>query len=69
MPLNHTTTHPTIGLPPHQVQSEFKQAGDWDSRYYQYYDNYNDRAFYSLACVLDGDCPVNFKDQLTQGNV
>lgn len=32
-------------------------------RYHQYIDRFNDRAAYSLNCVYDGTCPVNFKDQ------
>jgi hypothetical protein len=59
----------TVSCNAPQVQSEFKQAADWDRRFHQYYENYNDRAYYSLACVLDGDCPVNFRDQLTVGQV
>lgn len=52
-----------------QVSSEFQTASDWDRRFHQYERQYNDRAYYSLACVLDGDCPVDFKAQLTTGNV
>ncbi|KAJ1461354.1 hypothetical protein M885DRAFT_457457 [Pelagophyceae sp. CCMP2097] len=33
------------------------------NRFSQYIREFNDRAFYSLACVIDGSCPVNFKDQ------
>jgi len=48
----------------HQVFTEFKTADDWETRFHQYEINYNDRARYSLACTLDGSCPVNFKDQV-----
>ena len=51
------------------VRSEYATAPDYKSRFYQYINNFNDRAIYSLGCVLDGSCPVNFRDQLTQGNV
>lgn len=47
--------------------SEFKTAADFKTRYHQYEKQFGDRAEYSLACVLDGDCPVNFADQLTDG--
>ena len=30
---------------------------------------YNDRAFYSLSCVYDGTCPVQFEDQLIDPEV
>mmetsp|Transcript_2540 Transcript_2540/g.3312 ORF Transcript_2540/g.3312 Transcript_2540/m.3312 type:complete len:289 (+) Transcript_2540:3-869(+) len=33
------------------------------ARYHQYNSRYNDRAYHSLGCVFDGDCPVNFLDQ------
>ena len=46
------------------VRSEFETAIDFQTRYHQYINNVNDRASYSLACVLDGICPVNFRDQL-----
>jgi hypothetical protein len=51
------------------VASEFSTAKDWARRFHQYERQYNDRALYSLACVLDGDCPVDFKSQITVGNV
>ena len=51
------------------VRSEFRTADDWNIRLRQFIRNVNDRASYSLACVLDGTCPVNFRDQLTQGHV
>jgi len=51
-----------------QVHSEFEMAPDWNRRFHQYEEDYNDRSWYSLACVLGGDCPVNFADQLTDGN-
>jgi len=44
--------------------SKFEQTSDWDSHFHQYENKYNDRAFYSLACVVDGKCPVNFRDQI-----
>jgi hypothetical protein len=46
------------------IRSEFETAIDYQTRYHQYIRNVNDRASYSLACVLDGICPVNFRDQL-----
>eukprot|EP00981_Chlorochromonas_danica_P011120 scaffold3756_cov180-Ochromonas_danica.AAC.12 len=48
-------------------RAEFETAWDYRIRFSQYIRNYNDRASYSLACVLDGVCPVNFADQLTSG--
>jgi len=46
------------------VRSEFDTADDYKIRFSQYVRNYNDRASYALACVLDGTCPVNFKTQV-----
>jgi hypothetical protein len=54
-------------LPPQQAG--FATAVDSGTRMHQYEEHYNDRAHYSLACVLDGSCPVNFKDQITVGNM
>jgi hypothetical protein len=54
-------------LPP--KQAGFATAVDSGSRMHQYEEHFNDRARYSLACVLDGSCPVNFRDQITVGNV
>jgi hypothetical protein len=48
-------------------RSEYDTAVDYRRRFSQYILNFNDRATYSLACVLDGVCPVNFRDQLTAG--
>jgi hypothetical protein len=45
-------------------RSEFDTAADYKTRFSQYILNINDRASYSLACVIDGTCPVNFKDQI-----
>ncbi|GMI11724.1 hypothetical protein TrVE_jg8603 [Triparma verrucosa] len=47
-----------------QKYTEFEMEADWDTRFHQYEVNYNDRAYYSLACRLDGSCPVNFMDQV-----
>eukprot|EP01038_Epipyxis_sp_PR26KG_P012059 gene12059-16136_t len=49
------------------VRSEFDTAVDYKTRFHQYIKNHNDRATYSLACVIDGTCPVNFRDELTTG--
>ena len=44
----------------------FQEADDWDTRFHQYEKSYNDRSYYSASCVYDGkNCPVNFKNQLT----
>ena len=52
-----------------QIESEyFQTAPNWDTRFHQYEKNYNDRATYSTACVLDGQCPVNFRDQIIEGD-
>ena len=46
------------------IMSEFATSLDYKIRFRQYIRQYNDRAYYSLACVIDGVCPVNYKDQL-----
>ena len=51
------------------VRSEYQTAVNYKTRFRQYISNVNDRALYSLACVIDGTCPVNFRDQLTEGQV
>lgn len=55
----------TYGAP---VRSEFETAQDYRTRFRQYITNVNDRALYALACVIDGVCPVNYRDQLTVGH-
>ena len=58
----------TTAKPP--VFTEYKMAPDWDTRFHQYERFYNDRARYSLACVLNPEaCPVNFADQLSKGHM
>jgi hypothetical protein len=47
---------------------ELKTAVDYNTRFSQYITQFNDRASYSLGCVLDGMCFVNYRDQLTKGN-
>lgn len=54
---------------PKVVRSGYETAYDYRSRFRQYIVNKNDRAEYSLACVVDGICPNNFKDRLTYGNI
>ena len=39
----------------------FKQSMDWDTKFHQFEKKYNDRSFYSTACVLDGQCQVSFE--------
>ena len=43
---------------------EFKVEESWDDRFYQYQDSYNDRAWDSPSCINDGECPVDFKQQV-----
>lgn len=59
------TTIQSTFRPP--VRSEYDTAVDYKTRFRQYILNVNDRASYSLACVIDGNCPVNFRDQLKAG--
>lgn len=49
--------------PPVSDESMFPSMGDWSSRFHQYEERFGDRSEFSLACVVDGICPVNFKDQ------
>lgn len=51
------------------ILSEFKTAADYKIRFRQFIRQYNDRAYYSLACIIDGVCPVNYKDEITVGQV
>ena len=52
-------------IPP--VRSGFETEIDHKTRFMQYVRTHNDRASYSLACILDGVCPVNFQDQVNAG--
>lgn len=51
------------------LSPELHTASDFKTRFRQYIFNYNDRAYYSLACIIDGVCPVNFRDEITVGQV
>ena len=55
----------TTFAPP--LRSEYETAIDYKTRYMQYVRNYNDRASYALACVIDGFCPVDFASQVYDG--
>ena len=57
----------TTFVPP--VRSHFQTAQDYRYRFYQYMQKYNDRAGYALGCVLDGVCPVNYLQELTNGEL
>ena len=47
----------------------FAQADDYDTRFHQYIGQNNDRATYSTACQFNGECPVDFASQITEGHV
>jgi hypothetical protein len=47
----------------------FKPRLESEARFHQYQTHYNDRAFYSLSCVIDGTCPVNFANQLVDPEI
>ena len=49
---------------PQRYVEGFEMADDFATRFHQFEENFNDRAFFSLACKLDGSCPVNFRDQI-----
>eukprot|EP00903_Cladosiphon_okamuranus_P013614 g12679.t1 len=51
-----------------QVSGDYDTAPDVLRRFHQYEVSENDRARYSLACQLDGTCPVNFRDEITVGH-
>ena len=46
------------------LRPEYETAIDYNYRFRQYMQNFNDRASYALACAIDGICPVNFKKQV-----
>ena len=50
------------------MYGDFDTAPDVLRRFHQFESSENDRASYSLACQLDGTCPVNFRDELTVGH-
>lgn len=53
-----------------QIHSpHFAQVDDYDTRFHQFSHGYNDRATYSTACQFDGECPVDFAGQITDGHV
>lgn len=47
-------------LQPQIHDNQFAQVSEWDLEHHQYEKGFNDRSFYSPACVYDGQCPVNF---------
>ena len=49
-------------VPP--VRSSYQTELDYKIRFMQYIRSFNDRSSYSLACVLDGVCPVNYRNQI-----
>lgn len=51
-----------------QVFGDYETAADLLRRFNQHEFSENDRAYYSLACQLDGICPVNFRDEITVGH-
>jgi len=55
-----TTFHDQVHDP------EFRMEPNWDDRFYQYQDNFNDRAHDSPSCINSGECPVNFAHQVRQ---
>lgn len=60
---------PTRTYSPRVHSEHFHQSNDWQTRFHQYEEQYNDRARYSIACQIDGHCPVDFKSQITKGHV
>jgi len=58
----------TFREPEYDATGTFAPARDWNTRFRQYESAPNDRARYSLGCVLDGECPVDFASQLTDGH-
>jgi len=51
-----------------QYDPKFSTADDWEHRFYQYRDNFNDKAWDSPSCQNDGECPVDFASKLTKGH-
>ena len=49
-------------VPP--VRSSYQTELDYKIRFMQYIRSFNDRSSYSLACVLDGVYPVNYRNQV-----
>lgn len=62
---NPTMTLKSTYIPP-MKSGTFNQDENWATLFHQYEDTYNDRAYYSLACLLDRKCPVNFRNQINQ---
>merc|ERR1711918_240716 len=51
---------------PEPRPADFATAFDYKTRFQQYIFNVNDRADYAVACAVDGECKVNFRDQLNE---
>lgn len=60
--------HPLSSTLIRQLSGDYETAPDVLRRFRQYQTSENDRARYSLACQLDGTCPVNFRDEITVGH-
>jgi hypothetical protein len=58
----------TTFIPPQIFKSPLSlpenSGKDWSLLFKQYVYTYGDRSQYSLACVVDGICPVNFQNQV-----
>ena len=51
-------------LPNGAVSNKGDSNKDWSMQFKQYIYSYGDRSDYSVACVVDGICHVNFRDQV-----
>mmetsp|Transcript_6677 Transcript_6677/g.15166 ORF Transcript_6677/g.15166 Transcript_6677/m.15166 type:complete len:1894 (+) Transcript_6677:1692-7373(+) len=57
------STNDEIGttMKPQVHDNQFAQSRNGDLEHHQYEKLFNDRSFYSPACVYDSQCPTNFK--------
>lgn len=59
-----STFHPPITTQHEESPSKMEMSPDYETRMHQYEMHPGDRSDFSLACVLDGTCSVNFRDQV-----
>lgn len=53
---SHLAWEASYSYHPPLYSSKFTSSADWDTLFHDYEIQYHDKAYYSPACVLDGDC-------------
>ena len=62
--VSHSNILASTFIPPLSYATPDEGSTDWSLQFQQYVISYGDRSRYSLACMVDGVCPVDFKAQI-----